>query len=426
MLRFANTYLTLIVLLASTAANSPLPPDTQKPRTILDYYIMVPHRYLQLQGADSRAARESAISIRDVENGYIQVRQQAGETYTALALFKRPDGAHVVGVETRSCTRGCFSKLTLLLYENDQWIDITSDMLPAIDDGTLREILNHQITAKEENLSGFRPRLLYTLPRGGSAIIMSEHWSGMEVGQFEWEGDKFLFKAVAVPEINNSQTVLASVSNSGGDSLRLIGFNPALPAKLPLKGHLRVSVAYELKSARACLIWVLPVINERRLPDHFTSGSMLHKQGSGLSTGFFGFNNQAHLDQLKVVMADERHQELLTLTYNIDADWQGVTQCPSFTVRCFSNAPDSAIPVGCTVYPSGLEPGQHLTYQWAVSRGGILSGQGTHHIKMDTGGEENVTAVVEVGGLGATCVTDASFASTAATVGRPSKRTDPR
>lgn len=416
-----NVYLSLVILLSSTASNLTLPLDSQKPRTILDYYLLVPHRYLQLQGVDSRAAREAAISIRDVENGYLQIRQQAGETYTALTLFKRPEGTDTVAVETRSCTRGCFSKLTLLLYENDQWVDITSERLPVIDDLTLRGILKKQVTSKEENLADFHPRILYTLPRGGSVIEVSEHWSGMELGQLEWEDGKFVFKAVGSREVNHRQAVFASVSNTRGDSLQIIGFNPELPVKLPLKGHLRVSVAYELRSARACLIWVKPVINERRLPDHFTSGSMLHKQGSGVATGYLGFNNQAHINELKVVMADEHHKELLSLTYNVYADWEGVLECPSLRVSCFSNAPTSAIPVGCTVYPSGLLPGQHLTYQWAISGGNILSGQGTHHIKIDTSGQENVTATVEVGGLGGMCVTNASFSSTAATISRPSK-----
>jgi hypothetical protein len=215
--------------------------------------------------------------------------------------------------------------------------------------------------------------------------------------------------------------VLASASNEAGDRLEIIGFNPEHPVKLPINGHLRVSLTYKLTSARACLIWVYPVINEKRLPDHFNSGSLFHKQGSGVATRYFGFNNQAHIDQLKVVMTDEQHKELLTLIYNLEADWEGVRQCPSLRVRCFSNAPNSAIPVSCTVYFSGLQPRQLLTYHWAISGGDILSGQGTHHIKIDTGGKENVIATVDVGGLGGTCATTASFVATAATVARPSK-----
>ncbi len=421
MLSFINVSLSLIILLSSTAASLTVPLATQKHMTILDYYLLIPHRYLQLQGMDSRVARESAISIKDVENGYLQIRQQVGETYTALSLVKRPDGSDMLAVETRSCTRGCFSKLALLNYENDRWVDITRERLPVIDDVTIRAILNKRITSRQENLEDLEPRLLYTVPRGGSAINVSEHWSGMELGQLELDGDKFVFKAAASPELHDRQAVLASVSNEAGDRLQIIGFNPEPPAKLPLKGQLRVSVAYELTSAPSCLIWVRPVITERRLPDHFLSGSMFHTRGSGLTSRYFGFNNQAHIDQFKVVMADEQHKEILSLTYKANVDWEGVIECPPLRVSCFSNGPKSAVPSGCTVYPSGLQPGQHLTYRWAISNGDILSGQGTHHIKIDTGGAENVTATVEVGGLGGACVSNASFASTPATVSRPSK-----
>jgi hypothetical protein len=153
---------------------------------------------------------------------------------------------------------------------------------------------------------------------------------------------------------------------------------------------------------------------------------MLHKRGSGVTTGYFGFNNQAHIDRLEVVMADERHNKLLSLTYDVGADWEGVLECPTLRVSCFSSAPDSAVPVGCTVYPSGLSPGQHLIYYWTISNGNITSGHGTHHIKIDTGGEEKVTATVEVGGLGGGCVTNATFTSTAATISRPSIKAPPR
>lgn len=421
MLSFVNVCLSLVILLSSTAANLTLPLASQKPRTILDYYLLMPHRYLQLQGVDSRAARESAISIKDVENEYLQIRQQPGEVHTALTLFKRPEGADILGVETRSCIRGCSSKLTFLLYKNDRWVDITSESMPVIDDVTVRAILNNRITSRQENLADFHPRLLYNVPRGGSAISVIEHWSGMEVGQLEWERDRFVFKGSASPEVNETQTVLASVSNEAGDRLQLIGFNPEPPARLSLKQHLRVRVAYELKSAPACLIWVRPVITEIRLPDHFNSGSMFHSKGYGLTTRYFGFNNQAHIDQFKVVMADEQHKELLSLTYNLSADWEGAMECPSLRISCFSKGRSSAVPIGCTVYPSGLQPGQYLTYNWAISSGKILSGHGTHHIRIDTDGAENVTATVEVGGLGGTCVSNASFASTPATVGRLSK-----
>jgi hypothetical protein len=305
-------------------------------------------------------------------------------------------------------------------------VDVTAGRLPVIDDITLRGILNKQLTSKDGAAPDFTPSLLYTLPRGGTAIRVSEHWSGMTVGQLAWEGGKFVFEPAGSPELADGQDVLASASNTSGDRIQIVGLNPEPPAKLPLKGHLRVSVAYELKSARACFIWVRPVVAERRLPDHFTSGSMLHKRGSGVATGYFGFNNQAHVDQLEVVMADERHKKLLTLTYDVGADWEGVRECPTLRVSCFSSAPDSAVPVGCTVYPSGLSPGQHLTYYWTISNGNIIAGHGTHHIKIDTGGEERVTATVEVGGLGAGCVNNATFISTAATVGRPSIKAPPR
>lgn len=414
MARLYRIFIALVVFPCSVVSS---PYDSSRQMTVLDYYLKVPQQYLPFLAIDSKEARQSAVSIKDLENGYLQARQQGEEIYAALRLFRNPDGSDLIAIETRKCVQGCFSNLTFLTYEDDQWSNVTSEMLPVIDNKTLKEAIAKQVEMKPT----FQPRILYTLSRGGSAIEVSEHWSGMALGQLEWLNGKFAFKLLNPDEIVSSHTVLASTSNSAGDRLQIIGINPQLPAKLPLKGFLKVTIAYELKSTRACALWAHPVVTGDRLPDNFSAGSMFNRAGTGVMTSFLGFNNEAHLDQIRVAMADENLNQILTLIYNVDASWEGTLECPSFRVSCFSNSKDSGIPISCMVYPSGLRPDHRLTYNWTLSNGVITSGQGTPTIRIDTSGEENVTAMVEVIGLGPKCDTRASFRSTAAIVSRPSK-----
>src|SRR5687768_8180093 len=127
--------------------------------------------------------------------------------------------------------------------------------------------------------------------------------------------------------------------------------------------------------------------------------------------GWFGFNNQAHLDLLKVTMADEQRKPILTLTYPIDTNWKGRRECPKFRVECFPNTNSSVAPLACMVYPSGVLPGQELTYHWNVSNGSIASGQGTRRITVNLIGTEaeTIKAELEIGNLPLTCERKASF-----------------
>jgi hypothetical protein len=371
----------------------------QKPQTILDYYLLVPQKYLKHAGGDSAEAREAAIYIRDVEHNYLQVRQPNGEFYTALALFKSDDGSALIAVENRECERGCTEEFFLLRYQNEQWSDVTGQQLPAVDESELRARM-----AKQFNVN-FPPRVLHQLSAGGKSIEVIEYWSGLTLGQLEWTRGAFLFKPFAAQGSNESQNVLASISNAAGDRLQIIGVTPTSPARLPLQGHLNIKIAYDLKSVARARIFVVPVAEEQFMRDSFTSGSLLYERGSGVTTGYFGFFNQARLNQFEVTMLDEKRNELLALAYNVEAAWEGTLECPTFRISCFPNNANPGAPVGCHVIPSGIRPDQRLTYNWSIEGGLVINGQGTRRINLNTteASQQGATVTVQVAGLPEKC-----------------------
>jgi hypothetical protein len=404
----------LIVLVISALASSIAQP---KPMTILDYYLALPQKYLRYAGGDSAKERSAALYINDAENAYLQARQPNGEFYSSLALFKRPDGSDLVAVENRECARGCNEEFYFLAYENGQWIDVTAKTLPVINPMEIRGVLEKQFKPRE----GFEPHIMHRLSSGGASIEVSEYRSGVHLGRLEWIGGEFVFKPLAAEATNvTARNVLASVSNAEGDRLEIIEVGPESPARLPLKGRLNIRVAYQLRSARACHIWALPVVLEERLPDEFTNGSMLYLQGSGELTTWFGFDNQAHLQQFKVVMADEQKKNLLTLNYNVDAKWEGVLECPAFHVECFPNDSSPNAPLACMVYPSGVQPGQTFNYNWSISAGTITSGQGTRRIILNTEGiqQRDVTAEAVISLSAGKCMTNASYTAPLGNAGK--------
>ncbi|HYJ45057.1 MAG TPA: hypothetical protein VEV81_00490 [Pyrinomonadaceae bacterium] len=380
-----------------------------KSMTVFDYYLAMPQKYLRYAGGDSAAARNAALYIRDIENGYLQAREPAGEFYSSVALFKKLDGTDLVAVENRECARGCNEEFYLLTYHNGQWADVTAKMLPALNDAEVRASLDQRVKAR----AGFAPHILHKLSTGDGPIDVSEYWSGVSLGRLEWINGEFVFKPLASESAHAARNVLASVNNQQGDRLEIIRVEPELSNRLPLKGRLNVRIAYELHSARACRIWSRPVVLEERLPDEFTHGSMLYLQGSGELNTWFGFDNQAHLQQFRVDMVDDEKKPLLTLHYRFEADWEGVLECPTFHVECFPNDASAGAPLACMVYPSGVRPDQNLTYEWKVSKGTIMTGQGTRRIILTTSSTEaqEVTATVEVGGLPLQCPAKVSSAA---------------
>ncbi|HEX8491962.1 MAG TPA: hypothetical protein VF658_03915 [Pyrinomonadaceae bacterium] len=369
----------------------------QKPLTILDYYLLMPQRYLRYAGGDSPEARQSAIYIK--ESNYLQARQPNGEFYTALALFKNEDGSDLIAVENRECARGCTEEFFLLRYQNEQWTDVTSQKLPAIDDADVRAMLARQIA------SNFEPRLLRQLSPGGKSIEVFEYWSGIALGHFEWINGAFVFKPLAAQSTAHGQNVLASVSNAAGDRLQIIAVTPAAPARLPLRGHLEIKIAYDIKSVPRARVFAEPVIDEQFLRDSFNGGSSVYERGSGVRTAYLGFFNQARLNQIEVTMVDEKKNALLTLVYNVDATWEGTLECPVFRISCFPNPSNPGAPISCQLIPMGLSPDARLTYNWSLTNGVIANGQGTRRINLNMTGVslKDTLVTVEIVGLPSKC-----------------------
>jgi hypothetical protein len=78
--------------------------------------------------------------------------------------------------------------------------------------------------------------------------------------------------------------------------------------------------------------------------------------------------------------------------------------CPNVTINC-PDVQQAGTPVTFTASVSGGTPGVAPVYNWTVSAGQILSGQGTQTITVDTAGlaGQPITATVEVAGYNLDC-----------------------
>jgi hypothetical protein len=59
--------LAVLVLFLLTGSSLPQVPDDRRPKSILDYYLLLPQKYLPYLTADSRPVREAAIQSKDLD-----------------------------------------------------------------------------------------------------------------------------------------------------------------------------------------------------------------------------------------------------------------------------------------------------------------------------------------------------------------------
>jgi hypothetical protein len=94
--------------------------------------------------------------------------------------------------------------------------------------------------------------------------------------------------------------------------------------------------------------------------------------------------------------------------------------CPTVSVSCPEAGKEDA-PVTFTANLSGGTPGITPSYNWTISAGRIISGQGTSSITVDTTGlaGQTVRATLDIGGFGTPC--PASCAVSIPIVNKPRK-----
>ena len=161
----------------STTKPKTAKPAKAKPRTVVDYFYLLPGTNFD-GGFASRALRTSWLreegSIIDTKNDYLRMTGEAGQPTLYMALF-RYKGRVLVGVYADGEGGG---DLSLLRYENGKWRDVTKSMLPV----------------------PYNENYIYMIPRYGTTIKVTtgnsednweEYGRGKKVYDLVWAEGKF-------------------------------------------------------------------------------------------------------------------------------------------------------------------------------------------------------------------------------------------
>lgn len=148
----------LFTFIAVLLVSAELQGKTVKPKTVVDYFMLLPQRrFFEIEKSERKkwlyGIKESVV---DTKNDYLRMQGDGAQGSLQVALF-RYKGRVLVAVYNE--IEG--GSLHFLRYENEHWKDVTKSLLPL----------------------PFNPRCTYTLPHHGTTIKVTRGNS------FDYRGD---------------------------------------------------------------------------------------------------------------------------------------------------------------------------------------------------------------------------------------------
>ena len=151
--------------------------------SIVDYYNLIPIKLLdeyryQLQFKNNNWITRSNANyeirpIVDIKNGYLKIKDAGtggGAVEHELVLYRTPEGNDIIGVNiTQFDGLGHICKLRFYKPAENQWMDITNDVLPKVD---LSRFMDDNTKLNMEKFSKLIEGIefLYRLPRIGTTM----------------------------------------------------------------------------------------------------------------------------------------------------------------------------------------------------------------------------------------------------------------
>jgi hypothetical protein len=142
------------------------------PKTVVDFFLMLPHADFELVQDTPRMRLEwlhRKPNVIDVSRGYLFMEGDGGQTSLTVCLFKRLDRSYVVAVGDNDASdvfNGAF--LDFYVYQNGRLKKVTRRVLPVV----------------------VKEKLEYALPRYGATIKVKTR-SGAWVYDLVWNGEVF-------------------------------------------------------------------------------------------------------------------------------------------------------------------------------------------------------------------------------------------
>jgi len=147
---------------------------THPPRSVIDYYLLLPSDYFDGLATDTRSERLRLLrdfkgSSVDRPHGFLHIRGDGAQSDLTVCLFKRPNGSYLVAVNSNTASDGVWGpSLDFYTYQQGHLVNVTKAVRPA----------------------GINQQLGFVLPRYGTTIKVVNR-RGKPVEYLYWNGAGF-------------------------------------------------------------------------------------------------------------------------------------------------------------------------------------------------------------------------------------------
>jgi len=130
--------------------------QTKQPRTVRDFFNLLPQRYFALEGCAANPTKSSCdkarreyvknyLEVEDTPNSYWKSGCDGAQSCLTMALFKRADATYIVAlkVEFESGSDNYF-----LEYKGGRWSDISKQVVPNFSKNNIYELPRTGTTIK--------------------------------------------------------------------------------------------------------------------------------------------------------------------------------------------------------------------------------------------------------------------------------------
>lgn len=165
---------------AQTARRPAASCKASAPRTVSDYFLLLPESYFGEFGRPDTAQEAlDQAAVRDDANDYIELQNDSGATLLVVTIF-RHQGRVLVAVNLHNKHT---DYIEVLRWKNGSYQEVTEDVIPGFDaDASVPD------------------KKLYVLPRRGTTIRVyqaagkNEDAHGRHLYDLAWRGGKFIIK----------------------------------------------------------------------------------------------------------------------------------------------------------------------------------------------------------------------------------------
>jgi hypothetical protein len=136
--------------------------QTKQPKTVREFFDLLPQKYFTLEGCADKPTKEncerararylkSFLEIEDTANGYMKGGCDGAQSCFTMALFKRPNGTYIVGLN-KAFESG--EETHFLEYAGGNWKDIGAQVVPEYSKNKTYELPRQGTTVAVYELKG--------------------------------------------------------------------------------------------------------------------------------------------------------------------------------------------------------------------------------------------------------------------------------